>query len=756
MKFRDTVRRGIFAGLVFLAVLLISGPVSIRASSAVKNVLILFSGRFYAPLSVEVEAAVRAAFQKAPGVEVELFAETMDMARFDPERHGPILAAYLREKFADRKLDLIISSLPEAARFLLKFRGELFPDTPVVYCLADEAELAGLPRGPNVVGVPLRMPWKETLDLALQVHPDTSQIVVIAGTDTMARHFLHQTQEAFRPYESRLEFTYLTDRTLAQLLEEVAKLPPHTVIIYTDMVKDGAGRIYIGAEICGQISKAANAPVYTVGNTVFGRGIVGGCIVDYGAHAARAAAIGLRILAGEKPEAIPVEDVPSSPRFDARQLKRWKIAESRLPAGSVVMYKEPSFWQRYRLVLIALAVSLLEGLLILRLVLAGSRRRRAERKLAESEALSTGILASLPGHMAIVDRSGAILRTSEAWPKFAAGEGAGDPSVLGVGAKQSSFEPAAADPQGPIAQEIRRGIEAVLADGSAGFYLEYACPAPEDGWASVSVLPLRIAEGGAVIYRQDITQRQLARLEVDRLRGELAHVNRVMTVGGMTTAIAHELNQPLGAIMNNAQAGLHLLAAGEPRLDEVREILQDVIGDTRRAGDVILRLRTLLRKEKQEMNPIEINAIIRGLAAVARTDALLRKVEIELDLVAGLPAVQGDQVQLQQVMLNLIRNSIDAMGARGQGGRIRVRTTWDQDAVLVSVTDEGPGIPADIRPHIFEAFYTTKPAGMGLGLAICRAIVEAHGGRIWAANNPEGGATLQFTLPVGRPPARTA
>ncbi len=589
--------------------------------------LLLFSGRFYAPLSVEVEAAVRSAFRASPAVEVELFAETLDMARFDPERHGPILAAYLREKFADRKLDLIISILPQAARFLMKFRGELFPDTPVVSCLTDESELADLPRMPGFIGIPLTFPWKETLDLAIGVHPGTERVVVVGGTDAMARIFLRQTQTAFRSFETRLTFTYLTDRTLPGLLENVANLPPRTVVVYTDMVRDASGRIFIGAEVAGQVAKAANAPVYTVANTAFGRGPVGGHIVEYGAHGTRAAEIGLRILTGEKPETISVEEVASQARFDARQLKRWKIDESRLPAGSIVLYKEPSFWERYGLVLIVLGVSFLEALLILRLVLAGARRRRSERKLAES------------------------------------------------------------------------------------------------------------------------------RLEADRLRGELAHVSRVMTVGGMTTAIAHELNQPLGAIMNNAQAGMHFLATSEPRLDEVREILQDVIGDARRAGDVIQRLRTLLRKNPPEMNPVEINAVIRELAAVVRTDALLRNIGIELDLAAEPLSVRGDQVQLQQVMLNIILNAIDAMSARGAGGRIRIRTARKDDEVRVSVRDEGAGIPAATLPHIFEAFYTTKPTGMGMGLAICRAIVEAHGGRIWALNDPEGGATFEFSLPIepGRP-----
>ena len=231
-----------------------------QADPATKNVLLLFSGRFIAPLSIAVDEAIRATFQRSPSVKAELYAETLDVARFDPERYGPLLAAYLREKFADRKLDLIITSLPQAARFLLKFRKELFPDTPIVYCLADESELAGLTQTPNVIGVPIRIPWRETLDLALGIHPDTQHVFVIAGTDGLARVYLRQTHQFFQPYENRLAFTYLTDRTLAQLLKEVASLPPRTIIIYTTFVVDGAGQVFIDAEVSGIVAKAANAP----------------------------------------------------------------------------------------------------------------------------------------------------------------------------------------------------------------------------------------------------------------------------------------------------------------------------------------------------------------------------------------------------------------------------------------------------------------------------------------------------------------
>jgi hypothetical protein len=150
-----------------------------QAGPAAKNVLLLYSGRFNAPLSLEVDEAVRATFQRSPAMKVELYAETLDVARFDPDRYGPLLTAYSREKFTDRKLDLIITSLPQAARFLLKFRKELFPYTPIVYCLADESELAGLTPAPNVTGIPIRIPWKDTLDLALGIHPDTRHVVVV-------------------------------------------------------------------------------------------------------------------------------------------------------------------------------------------------------------------------------------------------------------------------------------------------------------------------------------------------------------------------------------------------------------------------------------------------------------------------------------------------------------------------------------------------------------------------------------------------
>jgi signal transduction histidine kinase len=380
-------------------------------------------------------------------------------------------------------------------------------------------------------------------------------------------------------------------------------------------------------------------------------------------------------------------------------------------------------------------------------------RKQIEERLRTSEVLSSGVLSSLPGHVVIVDRSGAILRASDGWVEFAAVKGAADPAVAVVGAGRLEACPRADQQPDPRAQEIRDGVAAVLAGAREEFRLEYPYPSlSEERWASISVLPLLRPEGGAAIYHQDVTLQRRSRLEAERLRSDLTHVGRVTMLGEMAAALAHELNQPLTAILSNAHAGERYLAQAAPPLGEIREILQDVVGDARRAGEVIQRLRSLLRKEEAHFLPLDLNQVIREMTVLTHTDAVLRNLVIDLNLAPDLPPVPGDRVQIQQVLLNLVLNGMEAMAPQAERRRrIVVQTARTAKAVRVSVRDEGPGIPADKLSRIFETYYTTKPDGMGMGLAISRSIVEAHGGRIWAENNPDSGATFSFTLPV-RPP----
>jgi PAS domain S-box-containing protein len=382
-----------------------------------------------------------------------------------------------------------------------------------------------------------------------------------------------------------------------------------------------------------------------------------------------------------------------------------------------------------------------------------TERRRAEEALRGSEAVSSGILTSLAGQMAIIDRDGVIVRVNEAWDRFALESGAHSLAGLSVGANYLEVCRRAARAAEPSAQVVLEGLEAVLAGSADEFTLEYPCHSPvEERWFAMRVTPLKRPEGGAVISHVNITYRKVAELEAEGVRRELAHATRVTIMGELTASLAHELNQPLTAIVSNAQAGERFLAGQAPALEDLREILADVIADATRAGEVIRQIRGLVKKSELEFVPLDLNRVIDEVVVLARTDSIVRRVAIVLELAPQLPPVRGDKTQMQQVFLNLILNGLEAMEASPPEERTLVIRTVHEDAdtVRVGVQDSGPGIPQGGLTRIFDPFYTTKTTGMGMGLSVTRSIVEAHGGKIWAENNPGRGATVWFALPVSR------
>ena len=249
----------------------------------------------------------------------------------------------------------------------------------------------------------------------------------------------------------------------------------------------------------------------------------------------------------------------------------------------------------------------------------------------------------------------------------------------------------------------------------------------------------------------DITGRRQLEQATARQRDELAHLSRVAMLGELSGSLAHELNQPLAAILSNAQAAQRYLAQSPPRVDQLGDILSDIVKSDHRARSVIQRLRSMLRKEQAQYHRLDINDVVEESLRLMRSDLLNREVWVDTDLAAALPAVNGDRNQLQQVLLNLMMNGFDAMDAVPTDRRLRITTQGTaQGGVEFSVADRGSGIPPADLERIFEPFVTAKAQGMGLGLAICRSIVEAHGGRLWATNNADIGATLHCELPAIR------
>jgi two-component system, LuxR family, sensor kinase FixL len=247
----------------------------------------------------------------------------------------------------------------------------------------------------------------------------------------------------------------------------------------------------------------------------------------------------------------------------------------------------------------------------------------------------------------------------------------------------------------------------------------------------------------------DITERKRAEEALQKVQTELAHVSRVMTLGELTASIAHEVNQPLAAIVTNSNACLRWLAGATPNLAEARHAVERIIKDGYRASEVISRVRTLVKKAPPRNDLVDLNEVIVEVLALAQRQAQRNHVVLKRELASGLPLVLGDRVQLQQVILNLIVNGLEAMAKLNEGAReLTVSSGKDEsDNLFVAVRDSGEGLdPANLE-RVFDAFFTTKPDGMGMGLAICRTIIESHGGRLWAAANLPRGAVFQFSLP---------
>ena len=302
---------------------------------------------------------------------------------------------------------------------------------------------------------------------------------------------------------------------------------------------------------------------------------------------------------------------------------------------------------------------------------------------------------------------------------------------------------------------VRQVIDRASRDGK-DWELEHQLLMPDGSIKSAHVVAraMRDESGGVEFVGaiMDVSAAKRAELELRHAQAELAHISRVTTVGELTASIAHEVNQPITGVVTNAEAALCWLGAEPPNLDKVREVLGQIVKDGMRAGDVIHRIRALIKKAPPRMAQVDVNEAVLDVTTLTRSELLKHGVSLQTQLATDLPSIEGDRIQLQQVILNLTLNALEAMSDVDEGPReMRISTgRAAPNGVLVTVRDFGPGLEPKSVDRLFEAFYTTKPDGLGMGLAICRSIIEAHGGRLWATANEPRGAVFQFTIPLER------
>jgi PAS domain S-box-containing protein len=458
--------------------------------------------------------------------------------------------------------------------------------------------------------------------------------------------------------------------------------------------------------------------------------------------------VALRILHGEQPGSIkmPVQG-QGKPVYDWRELRRWQIDEARLPAGSAILFRQPTPWQLYgRYVIGILALFGFATIVISTLFLNLAKRRRAERAARESEARLS--LATGAANIGIWMRD---LSNDQVWvsPNWRRLFGVPDETIIYY---QTFLQRVHPDDRETVDRAMRHALE-----HQTDYVAEYRVALPDGSERWVASRGRLYSERGGKADRIggvgiDITERKLAEMQVRELQKQLAHAARVSIMGELATSIAHELNQPLGAIRLNAEAAVLLLGQEPLPLEDLRAILNAISRDDQRAGEVIHRMRALLLQHEFERHPLQVNLLTEEVLRLINGDAATRKIEIATELSPQLPAIQGDRVHLQQVLLNLVMNAMDAVaGQPPERRRITVSTgiTTD-DNVEIMVSDSGCGIEPSSLPRLFKPFFTTKENGIGMGLSIADKIIKAHHGRIWAENRPTGGAIFHVVLPANR------
>ena len=609
--------RSIIGIVVWLAASLIPGTTR-AAELSPRSILIISEAALGGSFYPAVISALRSKVNSENRHRVSIFVENLGLSQFDSPNYRTALKNFFTSKYREAPVDVIVALGRSALEFVLRERSDLWPNIPVVFTFVDQTEVKNLKIPSDVTGHTITVRFNDMLSIARAAVPALDRVVILGDrleTQVAYRHIRDEIPATTRD----LEVIDLTGLPMRELRKRVAVLPDHAAIIYTAIYSDGEGTFYAPLDALDRIAEVANRPIVISVESLLGHGGIGGMITTTSALGDGAARLVRRILDGESASTIPIVEDAATPIFDWRQLQRWGVSESLLPAGSEIRFRPPTAWEQYRWQIIFLtAIFLAQTALIIGMLYEHRRRQIAEAKSLQQ-------------------------------------------------------------------------------------------------------------------------------------MNELAHLNRISTAGELSASIAHELRQPLTAIVNFGSAGLRWLGKQTPDVGEAQIVLRQMVDESYRAVQVIDEIRALFKKDSNHRETFDVNELI--LETLSLTEFKIKEAEIlvRTDLAKTFPGllVLADRIQLQQVIMNLIVNAIEAMSSTSIPSLVlRVSSTTDDDNhVVITVEDSGPGIDLENVDRVFDWFFTTKPNGMGMGLSICRSIIEAHEGRLWATPGMIQGCAFHVCLP---------